>query len=288
MILITGAAGKTGRAVTRALAEVNVEVRALVHRQEYVDLVHGAGAKSAIVGDMGDPSLMERAMNGVQAVYHICPNVSPQEVTFGRIAISKAYQAGVEHFVYHSVLHPQTQKMPHHWLKLRVEEMLLESGLPFTILQPAAYMQNILGQWDSTKDTGIYQVPYPAETRLSMVDLEDVAEAAAIVLSQPGHIGASYQLVGPDILTQLEVAEIIGQHLERRVVVEQVSLEDWEGDARSNGLGEYQIRSLIRMFRYYGSYGFWGNSNVLSTLLVREPTEFTGFVKRIMMEYGDD
>jgi hypothetical protein len=42
------------------------------------------------------------------------------------------------------------------------------------------------------------------------------------------------------------------------------------------------------MFRYYGSYGFWGNSNVLSTLLVREPTEFTGFVKRIMMEYGDD
>lgn len=287
MILITGAAGKTGRAVTRALAEVNVEVRALVHREEYVELVRGAGTKSVIVGDMGDPILMERAMNGIQAVYHICPNVSPHEVTFGHIAINKASQTGVEHFVYHSVLHPQTQKMPHHWLKLRVEEALLESGLPFTILQPAAYMQNILGQWDSIKAKGIYTVPYPAVTRLSMVDLEDVVEAAAIVLSQPGHIGATYQLVGPDILTQLEVAEVLSQQLGRQVEVEQVSLEVWERQARYRGLGEYQIRSLIRMFRYYGRYGFWGNSNVLSTLLGREPTGFTGFVKRMMREYRD-
>lgn len=284
MILITGAAGKTGRAVTRALAEANVEVRSLVHREEYAELVRDAGAKSVIVGDMGDPILMQRGMDGVQAVYHICPNVSPQEVTFGRIAMNQAVQAGVEHFVYHSVLHPQTQKMPHHWLKLRVEEALLESGLLFTILQPAAYMQNILGQWDSIKSTGIYQVPYPVETRLSIVDLEDVAKAAAIVLSQPGHIGATYQLVGPDMLTQSEVAEIIGQKLERQVVVEQVSIEGWEKDAKARGLGDYQIRSLMRMFRYYGRYGFWGNSNVLSNLLGRKPVGFTDFIKRIMRE----
>ena len=125
MILITGAAGKTGRAITRALAGANVGVRALVHRAEYVDLVQDMGAKTAIVGDMGDPTLMQWAMDGVRAVYHICPNVSPHEVLFGRLAINQAAQAGVEHFVYHSVLHPQTQEMPHHWLKLRVEEILL-------------------------------------------------------------------------------------------------------------------------------------------------------------------
>ena len=284
MILITGAAGKTGRAIIRALLGAKVEVRALVHRNEYVDLVRNEGAKAVIVGDMADPILMQKAMGGVQAVYHICPNVSPHEVIFGRVAISKASQAGVDHFVYHSVLHPQIQQMPHHWLKLRVEETLLESGLPYTILQPAAYMQNILAQWDSIKAAGVYQVPYPAKTRLGMVDLLDVAEVAAIVLSQPGHIGATYQLAGPDILTQLEVVEILSRQLGRQVVVEQVSIEGWERDAKSRGLGEYQIRSLIRMFRYYGRHGFWGNSNVLSGLLGREPTGFTGFIRRLVKE----
>jgi uncharacterized protein YbjT (DUF2867 family) len=284
MILLTGAAGKTGRAITRALARLNVEVRALVHRGEYVDLVLECGANSVIVGDMGDPILMQRALDGVRSVYHICPNVSPHEVTFGRLAISQASQAGVEHFVYHSVLHPQTQKMPHHWLKLRVEEALLESGLPYTILQPAAYMQNIAGQLDSIRRTGIYQAPYPAETRLGMVDLLDVAEAAAIVLSQPGHLGATYQLVGPEVLTQVEVAEILSRQLGRQVEVKQMSIERWEKDARSRGLGDYQIRCLIRMFDYYGRYGFWGNSNVLSSLLGREPTGFNAFVRRMLRD----
>ena len=284
MILITGAAGKTGRAIIRALADLKVEVRALVHRDEYIDLVRNEGAKAVVVGDMGDPVLMQKAMDGVQALYHICPNVSPHELLFGRLAINQAAQAGVEHFVYHSVLHPQTQEMPHHWLKLRVEEALLKSGLPYTILQPAAYMQNILAQWDSIKAMGVYKVPYPAKTRLGMVDLLDVAEVAAIVLGQPGHIGATYQLAGPDILTQLEVVEILSQQLGRQVVVGEVSIDQWQQDAKSRGLGGYQIRSLIRMFRYYGRHGFWGNSNVISGLLGREPTGFTSFVRRVVEE----
>ena len=63
-------------------------------------------------------------------------------------AIRAAQSAGVERFVYHSVLHPQVEIMAHHWQKMRVEEQLFESGLSFTILQPAAYMQNVLAGWD--------------------------------------------------------------------------------------------------------------------------------------------
>lgn len=284
MILITGAAGKTGRAITRALVRAKVEVRALVHRDEYVESVRKEGVNDVVVGDMGDPLLMQKAMAGVRTVYHICPNVNPNELVFGRLAISKASRSGIDHFVYHSVLHPQTQQMPHHWLKLRVEEALLESGLPYTIMQPAAYMQNLLAQWDSIKLTGEYRVPYPAETRLGLVDLLDVAEVAAIVLCEPGHIGATYQLVGPDILTQFRLAEILSRQIGRQVSVEQVAIDEWQRDAKSRGLGDYQIRSLIRMFRYYGRHGFWGNSNVLSGLLGREPTGFVSFVERILRE----
>ena len=100
-------------------------------------------------------------MKGVRAVYHIPPNVHPREVEIGDIVISCSTGNGVEHFVYHSVLHPQIEAMPHHWLKLRVEERLIASGLPFTILQPTAYMQNITSQLERIKERGIYQVPYP-------------------------------------------------------------------------------------------------------------------------------
>ncbi|MFN8458488.1 MAG: NmrA family NAD(P)-binding protein [Anaerolineae bacterium] len=72
------------------------------------------------------------------------PQHAPDEVAIGRAAIAVAKAAGGPRSVYHSVLHPHTEKMPHHWHKLRVEELLFESGLEWTILQPAAYMQNVL------------------------------------------------------------------------------------------------------------------------------------------------
>ena len=280
MILVTGAAGKTGRAVIRALTAKGEAVRALVHRPEQVRPVKEIGAREVVVGDMCVQTTMDEAAQGIQAVYHICPNVSPDEVAIGQAAIVAARSAGVKHFVYHSVLHPQVEAMPHHWRKLRVEEQLFESGLSYTILQPAAYMQNVLAHWDQIIEQGIYPVPYAVETRLSMVDLEDVAEAAAVVLTEPGHVGAIYELVGTKAMSQTEIATILGQHLGLPVRAEAVPLETWERRTRESGLGDYQVEALVKMFRYYQRYGFWGNPRVLGWLLGRPPTTFAAFVER--------
>jgi uncharacterized protein YbjT (DUF2867 family) len=281
MILVTGAAGKTGQAVIRALTAKGEAVRALVHRHEQIPSVEALGAQQVVVGDMRLQATVDQAAWEVQAVYHICPNVSPDEVAIGRVAITAARSAGVvERFVYHSVLHPQVEAMPHHWQKLGVEEQLFESGLPYTILQPAAYMQNVLAHWDQIMEQGVYPVPYAVETRLSMVDLEDVAEAAAVVLTEPGHTGAVYELAGVEVLSQTEVATILSQQLERPVRAEAVSLETWERRARESGLGDYQVETLVKMFHYYERYGFWGNPRVLSWLLGRPPTTFAAFVER--------
>ena len=280
MILVTGAAGKTGRAVIRALIAKGEAVRALVHRPEQIRSVEALGAQQVVVGDMSLQATMDQAAQGVRAVYHICPNVSPDEVAIGQVAIVAARSAGVKHFVYHSVLHPQVEAMPHHWQKLRVEEQLFESGLCYTILQPAAYMQNVLAHWDQIMEQGVYPVPYAVETRLGMVDLEDVAEAAAVVLTEPGHAGAVYELAGAEVLSQTEVATILSQQLGRPVRAEAVSLETWERRARESGLGDYQVETLVKMFRYYECYGFWGNPRVLSWLLGRPPTTFAAFIER--------
>jgi uncharacterized protein YbjT (DUF2867 family) len=286
MILITGAAGKTGKAVLRMLTKEGQLVRALVFRSEQIPEVETLGAKDVLVGDMRDVALLKQAMKGVHSVYHICPNINADEITIGEKIIEAAAAAGVTHFVYHSVLHPQVEAMPHHWKKMRVEERLFASGLPYTILQPTVYMQNLLANWESITKTGKYSVPYAVESRISMVDLEDVAKAAAIVLLEassaehPAHQGATYELAGTPAMSQTEVAEILSQHLGCPVIAEQEPIDVWEQRARASSMGDYQVDTLIKMFRYYESYGFAGDSHVLSWLLNCPASSLGAFITR--------
>jgi uncharacterized protein YbjT (DUF2867 family) len=284
MILVTGAAGKTGRAVLRALIQKGLQVRALVHHAEQMEIVSALGAQESLAGDMNSPGVIERGVQGVSAIYHICPNVNPDEIPIAEVLINAALKARVERFIYHSVLKPQIESMPHHWKKLRVEEMLIQSGLPCTILQPGAYMQNILVHWESILNEGLYPVPYPAETRLSLVDLDDVASAATIVLTDSSHNYATYELVGTLGISQIQVASVLGKQLDRPVKVVIVPLESWEAEAIEAGMGEYQIETLLSMFRYYQHHNFMGNPHTLGLILGRPPTTLTDFVKRTARE----
>ena len=163
MILVTGAAGKTGKAVLQALAQTGQSVRAWLRRPEQAQDLPIA---DTIVGDLEDSRLWREACGGIDALYLICPNMYRNELQVGKLALQAAQQAGVERFVYHSVLHPQTEEMPHHWQKLRVEEEIFRSELPFTILQPCAYMQNLLAYREQIAATGRYAVPYSVHAAL--------------------------------------------------------------------------------------------------------------------------
>ena len=282
MILITGAGGKTGKTLVKALSKAE-SVCAFVHHEEQVAVLKSFGAEKVIVGDMRDEAVIRSAMQNVRAVYHICPNMNPEEALIGKLVIHEARKAEVEHFVYHSVLHPQTEKMKHHWDKLRVEEMIFESGLPFTILQPAAYMQNLLAGWKSIIEDGVLRVPYSVNSKFSFVDLEDVAEAAKIVLTEPDHKNAIYELAGTAPMSHVEVAEIVSRVLNHDVQAKREEIRDWR--LRAAGMSEYALENLVRMFGYYDQWGLAGNPNVLRWVLKREPTALESFVQRTVKEY---
>ena len=287
MILITGAAGKTGQAITRALVSAGASVRALVHKEEYQDSVESAGVSEIYLGDLLNLDDLQLIMEGVKSVYHICPNVHPGEVDIGAGVIQTAKEAGVKHFVYHSVLHPQIEAMPHHWLKLRVEEQLIESGLPFTILQPTAYMQNITSLFPKILEEGVYRIPYPIETGICLVDLEDLAQVAAIVLTEPGHTGAIYELVGTGSITQAQVAMVLSEVLGKDIQAQRIPYKIWETQALKNGLGSYQRYTLLKMFQNYRKFGFNGNSLVLGWLLGRQPTTLESCLRRELNRLND-
>jgi NAD(P)H dehydrogenase (quinone) len=281
MILVTGAGGKTGNAIIKALVGRDAAVRAFVRSPAHEVALKALGVRETVTGEMDDPRALSQATRGTEAIYHICPNVSPHEVSFAKALVDSAIRSGVPRLVYHSVLHPQIEAMPHHWNKLRVEEMLFSSKLDITILQPTAYMQNSLAEWDRMVRDGIYRVPYPIDTRLSLVDLEDVADAAATVLTNASHSGATYELVGTPPLSQIEVADAFGQALKKPVRAEAETIESWEARARSAGLEDYARETLIKMFRAYARDGLKGNPNVFGWLLGRSPTSLKDFAERI-------
>lgn len=284
MILLTGAGGKTGRALIKMLSNAE-SVCVFVHREEHASIMKSLDADKVIVGDMQDKSAIRSAMQGVRSLYHICPNMNPHEVEIGELVIDEARKAGIEHFVYHSVLHPQTEKMNHHWQKLRVEEILFESGLPFTILQPAPYMQNLLAGWENIIADGVLHVPYSIHSKFSFIDLEDLAEAAKIVLTEPNHKKAIYELAGTPPLSHVEVAESISYVLKRKIRAEKEEIGNWQN--RAKGLSDYTVENLVKMFEYYDQWGLTGNPNVLSWLLKREPTSLETFVDRIAKTHDE-
>jgi len=281
MILITGAAGKTGKAVAKALLARGAPVRAFVRNPAHEATLKAMGLQETVTGEMDDPHTLSQATRGVEAIYHICPNVSPREISFAKALLRAVSGSSVSRIVYHSVLHPQIEAMPHHWNKMRVEEMLFSSRLDVTILQPAAYMQNILAEWDRMVSSGLYRVPYPVETRLSLVDLDDLAEAAATVLTNAGHSGATYELVGTPPLSQIEIAETFSKAFGKPVCAKAEAVEVWDRRARAVGMNDYSRETLSRMFRAYARDGLKGNPNVLGWLLGREPTSLARFAARI-------
>ncbi len=280
MILITGAAGKTGLALLRSLHKQGTQTRAFVRSKKQAKQVEEAGASEFVLGNLELENDLISAMRGAETVYFIPPNIHPKEDEIGKSAIVAALRAGVNSFVYHSVLYPQIEAMPHHWRKLRVEEALIQSSLNFTILQPANYMQNILAYRTGINQDGVWRLPYTPEARTSPVDLKDVADTATKVLLNSGHHGAIYPLAGPELLSSIEMLDQLGTVMKINASVERLGISKWEESALSAGLDMQRIDTLKSMFAYYDSHDFSGNSKVLEMLLGKPPTLFEAFLKR--------
>src|SRR5271168_4177790 len=105
MILVTGAGGKTGKAVIKALAARGARTRALVRRPERAAEFKRLGATEVVIGGLDDAAALSRAAAGTDAIYHICPNVSRDELAFARAVAAAARGHNVGRFVFHSVLH---------------------------------------------------------------------------------------------------------------------------------------------------------------------------------------
>ncbi len=271
-VLVTGAGGKTGRAVLAALTAEGLPARALVRDADRHGDLADLGDVEVVVGNQRDVDDLVAALDGCTAVHHLAPNVTPDEVAMGQAVIAACERVGVQRLSFHSVMDPHEPTMPHHADKGRVEELVTASSLGWTIVRPNAYLQNLDAYLDDLH-AGHYRVPYAIDRGLAMVDLREVAEVVAGSLSGrlDGAVGAAWDLAGPELVTPERVAQVASQLLGHPVVAERQDPDAWA--AANRHLPRAAHQRLLAMFRFYDQDGFPGEATELTRLLGRQPRD---------------
>jgi len=217
-ILVTGATGTIGAQVLAHLQGRDVEVRALTRSPDAARLPAGV---AAVGGDLADTDSLRAALDGVSTLFLLAPNVA-DELTQAMLALTVAREAGVKGIVYLSVFKGrQYADVPHFAGKHAVEAAIEALDLPATVLRPAYFIQNDLRQKDPLLNLGVYGAPVGSRG-VSMVDIRDIGEAAAIELARRDRAAApldreTYALVGPDALTGADLAAVWSQALGRDI-----------------------------------------------------------------------
>ena len=224
---------------------------------------------------LSDPDTAERAVRGVDVIYHVGPTPHPREREMGLRLGDAAGAARVGHFVFSSVLHSIVTDLVQHEVKRDVEEHLLASDL----LQPPNYMLPL--KLRPVFERGVFELFWSLERKQPLVDLTDVA--VQVLVEPDRHAGATYELVAPGRYTAHDLGAIIQRVLGRSVDVREIDadtyLRAWTG-GRAPALVPHQARVLRAISARYSAHDFVGNSNVLTWLLVREPTGLEEYVRR--------
>ena len=282
--LVTGANGRTGRAVLTAMRARGTATRALIRDESQAASLRKLGASDCAVGDLDNDADLQRAVSNCITVIHIGPAMHPNEVEQTTRMLAAAKRHGVTHFVYYSVMHPLRREVRHHRFKLNAEERVIESGVPYTILQPIRYMQHLETIWPTVLQQGVHAMPYSTNIRFSVADLADLAEATALVAGDTSYRYGTFELAGPEALSQHDMAQILSEEIGRPIVAQAVPIEAFVDQARKRGIAEDRITQLMVMNRHYDRFGFLGSPRILSWILGRRPNTFREYAKRLLTQ----
>jgi uncharacterized protein YbjT (DUF2867 family) len=241
-ILVIGATGQQGGAVARLLLQKRHEVYALTRNTESEtpkeQYLRNLGAK-LIKGDLENPDSLEQATNGVDSVFLMgTPAGDGLEGETRRVKMMTdiAKEKKVAHLVYSSIVNADKNTgIPHFESKYKLEQHIKNCGIPYTIIGPTFFMENLDGATFfrenllSYSRAGLQQgqlaLPLSPSTILQQIALENIAEFSTLVLERRNSFLGKRIDIASDELTGEQAAKILSDELGRKIKYVQVPLE---------------------------------------------------------------
>jgi len=239
MILVTGATGNVGSELVRALAGMGQPVRALTRGDGRAGFPPGV---EAVSGDLNDPASLRPALRGAAGVF-LMPGYADMPGV-----LAEARQAGVARVVQLSGSSAGIDDPDNAITRYmtETEEAVRASGLPWTILRPAAFMSNTLGWAPQLRAGDVVRAPF-ATVRQAVTDPADIAAVAALALTGDGHEGRVYPVSGPEPLTPADRVAILAQVLGRPLRFEAQP----DDEARAEMSASMPAKYVDAFFRFY-------------------------------------
>lgn len=279
MILVTGATGLNGKELLRKLSARGVAVRALVRNPARAEAIATLPHVEIVQGDMAQPETLVAPLRGVDRAMLISSS-DPMMLDVQSNFIDAAKQAGVKHVVKLSGIMPERDSA-FRFARMHgeIEKRLEASGIAFTHLRAGEFMPAYFRQVSNITAKGAIFLPME-DARIASIDVGDIAEIAARVLTSPGHEGKIYPLTGPQALTMAGVAEKLSAATGKPIRYVNVPPEAARQAQLAAGMPPYLADALFELFaeRRNGKEAkVWPDAAVL---LGRPPTSFDEFARR--------
>ena len=277
MILVVGATGTNGREVVHRLADSGQSVRALVRNPDKAGELRRPGVEIA-AGELGDAGSLDAALQGVDHAFLVMA-VDPKHAEWAGNFVEAARRSGSPHVVKFSAMGADAGT-PVELLRQhgQSDALLVGSGLPYTLLRPNSFYQNMFWSAATIKDHGAFYLPL-GEARQSQLDVRDIASVAVKALTEPGHEGKAHELTGPDALTFHEVADQLSRATGKPVRYVPVTPAAAEDSMRQAGMSGWHVRALGELYAYFASGQAARVSDAIERVTGRPPIRFDQFAK---------
>lgn len=321
-LLVIGATGQLGSAILQRATLEKWTTTAFVRSQSRLNLPEMSNV-TAHIGDLSDFGSVDKACSqGITHVVATASSIVPRkgeafgvdDLLYYRNIIRACQTHGIQHLIYISAFpSPFDEQIPEFVIKRQVEQMIIESGIPYTIFRGAAFMDiyyAVMGSsavmkgipqptllrgywlsrlWSSLTNGilekyGVALVPGNGQTRQSFICIEDVANCMVRAINQPATINKLIDLGGPQALSWREVADIYGEKLDKKVT--KLPLPIWllkllEFIMRKHSPAGANMMSILALL---GQYEFTPDMTELSGLLDMEFTDTRSFISRKLAE----
>ena len=276
---ITGATGQLGRLVVEKLKQridINNIIALVRSPEKAADL--GIEARNF---DYNQPELLSESLTGIDSLLLISANQVGLRKAQHENIINAAKQADIKWIVYTSLLRADTSSMSLATEHLQTEQMLADSGIPFTILRNGWYTENYTASIPASIQAGSFYGS-AAEGKISSATREDYAEAAATVLTTEGHVGKVYELSGDDYYTLSDLAAEVSAQIGKEIPYTDLSEEDFSKALISLDVPEPYAKIIANMDVGASKGDLYDQGHALSDLIGRPTTPLAEVVKNTL------